>query len=229
MPLPSQPPKTVHFDAVDGRSLTGSLFVPDGPPHATLLVNSGTGIPRRFYARFAAHAADRGVAALTYDYRGVGDSAPASLRDDDARYRDWGQQDIPGAIDWLTRRFPGGPLYAVGHSTGGQQLGLAPNVNRVRDGGPPSCARARSVHTVAQPSGRDRAGNGRGATGGGWGAPSHSWGKRSAQRPERTAGKLGSMPVEHKKHQPPGPRPGRIPPAWHPRAGAHVEGACRPR
>jgi predicted alpha/beta hydrolase len=125
-------PQTVTVQALDGRSLTGSLFEPDGSPRAALLVSSGTGIPRRFYGRFAAHAADRGFAALTYDFRGVGDSAPSSLRDDEARYRDWGQQDIPGIIDWLTQRYPDLPLYTVGHSTGGQQLGLAPNVDRVQ-------------------------------------------------------------------------------------------------
>jgi len=125
----SQP---VTFDARDGRSLAGSLFEPDGAPISALLVNSGTGIPRRFYARFAANAADRGFVALTYDYRGIGDSARRPLDADDARYRDWGQLDMPGAIDWITHRYPGVPLVAVGHSTGGQQLGLAPNVSRVQ-------------------------------------------------------------------------------------------------
>ena len=121
----------VTFPALDGAPLAGTLRQPDGAPAAALLVNSGTGIPRRFYGRFADRAAGRGLATLTYDYRGVGGSAPASLRGYRARYRDWGQLDVPGAIDWLAERYPGLPLVAVGHSTGGQQLGLAPNVGRV--------------------------------------------------------------------------------------------------
>lgn len=122
-------PTTVSIPA-DGAALEGALFEP-AAPRAALVVNGGTGVPARFYGRFAARAAERGFATLTYDYRGVGASAPASLRGDRTVYRNWGQKDIPAAIDWLTGRYPDLPLVAVGHSTGGQQLGLAPNVDRV--------------------------------------------------------------------------------------------------
>ena len=121
----------VTFTARDGAPLAGTLRQPDGPPRAALVVNGGTGIPHRFYGRFAAHAAGRGVAVLTWDYRGIGASAPPSLKGYRARYRDWGQRDVPAAIGWLRERFPDVPLVAVGHSTGGQQLGLAPNVDEV--------------------------------------------------------------------------------------------------
>ena len=123
--------KTIAFSALDGVALEGSLFAPDGAPRAALLVSSGTGIPRRFYARFAEAAARLGFATLTYDYRGVGGSAPDSLRGYNARYRDVGQQDIAGAIDWLGDRYPDLPLLYVGHSAGGQQFGLAPNLSRI--------------------------------------------------------------------------------------------------
>jgi predicted alpha/beta hydrolase len=126
------PNDTVTFQALDGHPLVGTLFEPEGEPHSALLVNSGTGIPRRFYARFARYAAGRGFAVLSYDYRGIGGSAPESLRGYEARYRDWGQRDVPGAIGWLSERYPTLPLTVVGHSTGGQQLGLAENVGRIR-------------------------------------------------------------------------------------------------
>ncbi|MEM6797310.1 MAG: hypothetical protein AAF725_25285, partial [Acidobacteriota bacterium] len=67
----------------------------------------------------------------TYDYRGIGESAPPSLRGFEARCRDWGQRDVPGAIRWLRQRDPSLPLRVIGHSTGGQQLGLAPNLDEV--------------------------------------------------------------------------------------------------
>lgn len=133
MPSPPQiPGRTVAFEALDGTPLAGTFFEPEGQPHAALLVSSGTGIPRRFYAGFARRAAARGFAALTYDYRGIGGSAPESLRGYQARYRDWGQRDMTGAFDWLAERYPALPLTTVGHSAGGQQLGLAGNVARVR-------------------------------------------------------------------------------------------------
>lgn len=127
-----EPGRRVSFDALDGTPLEGTLLEPEGAPHTALLINSGTGIPQRFYGRFARHAAGRGFAVLTYDYRGIGASAPESLKGYRARYRDWGQQDIPGALAFLSESFPDLPLTALGHSTGGQQLGLAENVSRVR-------------------------------------------------------------------------------------------------
>lgn len=122
----------VELAAVDGTALGGTLFEPEAKPHTALVVGSATGVHQRFYARFARHAAGRGFVALTFDYRGIGKSAPHTLRGYAARYRDWGQRDIPGALDWLSDRYPGLPLTFVGHSTGGQQLGLAPNVQRLQ-------------------------------------------------------------------------------------------------
>lgn len=122
--------QTVRVEAADGVALAGTLVAPPSPT-AALLVGGGTGIPRRFYGRFAQVAARHGFAVLTVDYRGIGGSAPPSLRGFTARYRDTGQRDLPGAIDWLSERYPDLPLAFVGHSVGGQQIGLAPNVGRI--------------------------------------------------------------------------------------------------
>lgn len=129
---PSATTQNVTFDALDGVALTGTLFTPDNAAHTALLINSGTGIPRRFYTHFARYAASKGFIVLTYDYRGIGDSAPASLRGYEAKYRDWGQRDVPGGINFLRTHYPQRPLAVIGHSTGGQQLGLANNVSEVK-------------------------------------------------------------------------------------------------
>ncbi len=122
----------VRISTQDGQTLAGSWYAPgDVPAHTALVVHSGTGIPRHFYRRFATFAAARGFGVLTYDYRGIGDSAPVNLRKCTAVYRDWGQHDVPATIAWAQERLPGLPLAVVGHSTGGQQLGLAHNVQDI--------------------------------------------------------------------------------------------------
>ncbi len=123
--------ETVQFHAADSTTLTGTLFRPATTPHTTLLLTSGTGIPRGFYRRFAAFAADSGFLVLTFDYRGVGDSAPDQLKGCGIVYRDWGQHDVPAAIAWLREQAPNVPATVVGHSTGGQQLGLSSAVGDV--------------------------------------------------------------------------------------------------
>lgn len=122
---------TVTFTTQDRTVLEG-IHYKVNKPHTALLMNSGTGIQRRFYNRFATYATEKGFAVLTYDYRGIGGSAPKSLRSYKARYRDWGHQDIPAAISYLKEKHQNIPLVAVCHSAGGQQLGLAENVSQVQ-------------------------------------------------------------------------------------------------
>lgn len=110
----------------DDTILSGTLFMPDKPRFA-VLVSAATGVPARFYARFAREGAARGVAVLTYDYRGIGGSAPQSLRGYQADKLDWGRSDFPAALDALARAAPGVKLRALGHSVGGHLLGFAHN------------------------------------------------------------------------------------------------------
>ncbi len=116
--------------AADGYELGAVRFVPDGRPHARILVAGATAVPQRFYRRFAESAAARGYEVLTLDYRGVGASAPPSLRGFRMDFTDWARLDLAAAIDTLdidTR-----PLYVVGHSYGGVCFGLVPEPGRVR-------------------------------------------------------------------------------------------------
>lgn len=118
---------SIQITAKDGQRLVGTLHVPAGRPKATVQIHGGIGVKRQFYRHFAAHLAARGYAVLTFDYRGTGSSRPGTLRGFEARLRDWGQRDIPAALDWLAARYPGLPRYAVGHSLGAQITGLMHN------------------------------------------------------------------------------------------------------
>src|SRR5258708_14325190 len=116
-----RPSMDLMLPARDGVKLAATLFEPSTPNGMAILLNSGTGIPRRFYGAFAQHLSDRGFAVLTYDYRGIGQSnAPSS-----AAVEHWGAVDQSSVIDHLARLRPGAPL---GHSFGGQVLGLADNI-----------------------------------------------------------------------------------------------------
>jgi len=116
--------RTVHFPADDGYELTGTLY--DAGAQRTLLIASAMGVKRRYYDAFARFIAERGLNVLTFDYRGIGDSRPASLRGFEGSLLDWGRLDLAAAIDFIS-----GPLSYLGHSVGGQIAGLAPNVHRV--------------------------------------------------------------------------------------------------
>jgi predicted alpha/beta hydrolase len=107
------------------------VFVPDSPPSGAVLINSATAVPRKIYRGFANYLAQQGLAVVTYDYRGIGGSRPASLRGFEVRMRDWAALDASGAIDHMRMVWPKLPLGVVGHSFGGQAVGLAPNNNEI--------------------------------------------------------------------------------------------------
>jgi predicted alpha/beta hydrolase len=121
------PAQDTTITARDGYALAATVFTPAAAPGRAVLINSATGVPRKIYRGFATYLAEQGFAALTYDYRGIGGSRPASLRGFKVRMRDWATLDAAGAADHMRTVWPQLPLVMVGHSFGGQALGLMPN------------------------------------------------------------------------------------------------------
>lgn len=114
-----------RIPAADGRALAGTLFEPRrrNPP-ATVLVLGATGVKRGYYGGFARHLAANGLRAVTVDYRGIGDSRDVPPRREPARMSDWARLDASGTLAWAGECFPSSRLLAVGHSFGGQGLGM---------------------------------------------------------------------------------------------------------
>lgn len=122
--------EAVQFYAADGYPLSGMLYRPAIQAHSSIAVSSATGVPQGFYRRFAEFAAAQGFQVLTFDYRGIGQSAPRRLKGFRMSYLDWGQLDLSSAIDVLHQdRLP---IYMIGHSYGGQALGLTRNHHLVQ-------------------------------------------------------------------------------------------------
>jgi predicted alpha/beta hydrolase len=126
--------EAVEFSAADGTRLAGRFFsAGSGKRSNPALICPATGVSQRFYAPFARWLAQNGVDVLTFDYRGIGASLrEAHVRLCRAQKQDWGQLDMPAALDWLRRRGGADSVDIVGHSAGGQLIGLMPNHAAVR-------------------------------------------------------------------------------------------------
>ena len=126
----------MNADAVDfcidahGYTLAASVFEYAGSD-TVVLINAATGVPRQFYKYFAAYLRDNGWTTLTYDYRGIGGSSPASLRGFDVRMRDWALIDMPAVIEWVGAELRPRRLFSIGHSFGGQGIGLIEGPHRI--------------------------------------------------------------------------------------------------
>jgi predicted alpha/beta hydrolase len=126
--------------STDGYPLAATLFLPRGAKRRAVLINSATAVPRKIYRGFAGYLAHRGSAVLTYDYRGIGGSRqravegfnqPRSLVGFKASMADWARLDVTAAVCWMRERYHHLPLSYVGHSFGGQVLGLLANNTEV--------------------------------------------------------------------------------------------------
>ena len=150
----------ITVPATDGYPLAATLFLPRGAKRYAVLINSATAVPRKLYRGFAGYLAKRGCAVLTYDYRGTGDSRqqaltgynqPKSLVGFKASMSDWAAQDITAMVAWMRERYKALPFAYVGHSFGGQALGLLPNNSEI----------SRALFIAAQAGARLHAGQGR--------------------------------------------------------------------
>jgi predicted alpha/beta hydrolase len=117
----------VHKLTVSGAQLVLRLFRPAGFARAAVIVPCAMGVAQKYYAQFAEWLAGRGFLVATFDYRGIGLSAPPSLRGFDVTINGWATQDCAAVIDFVKAQLPDAPLYWIGHSLGGQLLGLIPN------------------------------------------------------------------------------------------------------
>jgi len=115
------------FPAGDGYPLAATTFLPAGAPKAAVVLSSATAVPRKIYRGFATYLAGRDFAVVTYDYRGIAGSRPPSLIGFPARMRDWATLDATAALDLARKTWPAVPWLMVGHSFGGQTVGLVPN------------------------------------------------------------------------------------------------------
>jgi predicted alpha/beta hydrolase len=125
-------PEKLELVARDGYRLGATLYRAAAGADRIVLVMAATGVPQEYYGKFAAYLAGHNFSVLTFDYRGIGRSLHSKLRDVDASMADWALLDGAAALDFLEREFSGGTrLSVVGHSFGGQSLGLLPGHQRI--------------------------------------------------------------------------------------------------
>jgi predicted alpha/beta hydrolase len=121
------PPEVVPIVCDDGYRISATRHRARAPRSA-IVVAPAVAVPQSFYADFAQFAASQGYDGWTFDYRGCGTS-----RDDGfasrLRLEDWGRQDLDAvlrsALASVSSLHGSADLFIVGHSIGGQLVGLA--------------------------------------------------------------------------------------------------------
>lgn len=130
-----QAARPLSIEAGDGYPLRGFVWRGEGgatTARPVVIVNPATSVRCHYYAFFAAFLHRRGFDVVLYDYRGIGESRPASLRRFNAGWMDWGRLDFEAVLRHVAEDFPGQPIHVVAHSVGGFLIGLAPSNHLIR-------------------------------------------------------------------------------------------------
>jgi predicted alpha/beta hydrolase len=126
--------KAHTIEAAGGARIALRTYAPDGPVQGSVVIGGAMGVRQEFYAPFAQWLSGQGWRVTTFDYRGSGDSLPAtadgSLRGFRADLYDW-TRDYEAAIEHAHAALPEAPLYLLGHSLGAQLPGLLSNQHKV--------------------------------------------------------------------------------------------------
>jgi len=128
-------PQPLVVAAADGYSIKGFTWRLSGEAPAdrpVVIINPATSVRCRYYSRFAAFVFAQGMDVITYDYRGIGESRPATLRGFDTGWIDWGELDFEAVLRHAEGEFPSQPIHVVGHSIGGFLIGLAKSNRLIR-------------------------------------------------------------------------------------------------
>ena len=119
-------PSKIEIRCADDFKLSGNLYQVN-QPKAAILIAPATGIKKEFYHSFAQFLADNGYSVLTFDYRGIGESKLGSINNINASLANWGRLDVAGALETLKSFCPASEYHLIGHSAGGNLVGLMEN------------------------------------------------------------------------------------------------------
>ncbi|MGB2742019.1 MAG: alpha/beta fold hydrolase [Cognaticolwellia sp.] len=111
----------------DKFTLAATIYSPKKSLKGAVLIGPATGIKRQFYANFATFLAEAGYGVITFDNRGIGESLLSDIKNSDASLQCWGEKDMPAVLDQLKATFPDTHYHLIGHSAGGQLVGLMHN------------------------------------------------------------------------------------------------------
>ncbi|TWX64772.1 alpha/beta hydrolase [Colwellia demingiae] len=111
----------------DKFAIAATTYTPKKALKGAILIGPATGIKRQFYASFSSFLAEKGYGVVTFDNRGIGGSLLGSVKESDASLQCWGEKDMPAVFEQLKASFPNTKYHLIGHSAGGQLVGLMHN------------------------------------------------------------------------------------------------------
>ena len=122
--------ETVSLNS-SGNKIVATIFRPETPNGFAIIMSCATGAKQGYYTKFANYYAERGFLMITYDYSGIGKSAPKSLKGFETNMSQWGESDLTAVIDYASENLEYKKLLLIGLSVGGQIPAMSPSISKV--------------------------------------------------------------------------------------------------
>lgn len=110
-----------------GHQITLRVFSNQAIPQRVIVIAPAMGVPQRYYQPVAKWLAEQGCAVITFDYFGMFESAPATLKGLQLDIKAWAEQDGDAVLAFARHHYPEVAITWLAHSVGGQLFGLLPN------------------------------------------------------------------------------------------------------
>jgi predicted alpha/beta hydrolase len=110
----------------DGTRIALNFYATGTGNGKVMVIAPGVGMTHGHYHLFAIFFKQQGFTVITFDYRGMGKSAPEKLNGYEASMHQWAVQDINAVLLYVKQSYPGQEIIYVGHCMGAEIIGLAP-------------------------------------------------------------------------------------------------------
>jgi len=110
----------------DGCTIGMNVYMQDATQGKVVLISPSVLATQMHYHELAVFLQSKGYPVITFDYRGVGRSAPETLKGFKAGLHQWAVQDIDAVIRYARNQFPNQEIIFIGHGIGGELIGLSP-------------------------------------------------------------------------------------------------------
>lgn len=114
-----------------GHKVIAKRFSLTKNPLDVIIIASATGVKQNYYSLFAEFLSQKGYEVITFDYYGIGNSKKGEINKLNISATQWGANDLTAIIKYCKIKFPNNKLIVIGHSMGGQLIGLSPLGNQI--------------------------------------------------------------------------------------------------
>ena len=123
--------ESLKLQTQNGHTISVTYYTSDVDSIGAIIIAPAMGVTQKYYAAIANWLAIQGYLAVTFDYTGIGLSKTATLRELEVNISDWAKYDCASVIALVAEEATGKPVFWLGHSLGGQIIGLIPNHSKI--------------------------------------------------------------------------------------------------